>query len=172
MEGKKYLADCLKSIGINTDLEVKIGWHICDVVAEKNGIKVPIEYQCSPITEEEFTDRHKSYDLIHYWILGTYYYNHANTFRNTEKKDKTSEPCWDPVSEEYEYDTYDYDIQHITEIEEDLEMVQPLLYLNDRTFYRANWNYRWKAKKLGWYNLRKVHEGHFLNLIRGIVDDE
>lgn len=174
INGKKYLYDLLKARGYKTELEVKLGWHICDVLVKHNNVPVAIEYQCSPITSDEITNRGQAFNSagceLGVWVLGGHYYKHATAFQTIGKKDKRADPIWDFINQSYEYETYDYEIQRILKIEERL-LHQPLIYLHDRQFYLPNWSYRYKAETLGWYNLRQVHEGHFLKIIRGLVND-
>lgn len=157
LDGKQHLINCLNEIGIKSEPEVKIGETICDVFIPHKNNPIALEYQCSTITHDELTRRGNSRATagveINIWILGGYYFDHATTFRYHEKKGKA------------------YEIQRILSIEERMRY-QPLLYLHNKQFYKSSWSYRYKAEKLGWYNLQKVHEGHFLNLIRTFVDDE
>lgn len=136
--GKMHIIKTLSEFGIEAEPEVKIGHHICDVLVKYNGMSIPIEFQCSPITIDEVCDRARAYDTIHYWIFGGHYLDHARKF--VEWKDGK------------------YLIQKITKLEQHIGSAQPLIYFDYKkmSFFEANWKTRKRSKFLGWYNLRKI----------------
>lgn len=150
LAGKQYILDLANKFGMTAEPEEKVGWHICDVLVKCDGMKIPVEFQCSPISLDKLLDRARSYDTVHYWILGGHYYRNATNFR--------------------EWKNGQYHIQRIRKIEKRLMIVQPLLYLNWGAFYLANWKYRFNASVLGWYNLKRVPDSILEKLLcRGLT---
>jgi competence CoiA-like predicted nuclease len=149
-QGKQTLLNLLSHSGMKAEPEVKIGPNIADVFAEYGGDKIAIEFQCSTLTISDFfkrTARYLNARIPHMWILGGKYVKNAKTF--------------------YDWKDEKYQIQRITRLEKELMMVQTdLFYLDNDSFYVANWKTRYNANMLGWYNLRKIPNYVFVKTIR------
>jgi competence CoiA-like predicted nuclease len=81
--GKQMLMEKLNLF--NKQLEVKIDNHIVDIIGENDGKKYAIEYQCSPISIDDFVDRTNTYILNGFcpiWIFSTNF----NNYRKEEDK--------------------------------------------------------------------------------------
>jgi len=150
LAGKFYIMNNLSRLGFEVDVEQKLGHHICDVLVRIDDHPIVIEYQCSPITIDEVKDRHRTYDVPTYWILGTYYYKRATRF--------------------FAWKDGEYYIQRISKFEKMVGRIQPLIYLYNQTLYRANWKTRKHSEYLGWYNLHEVSPLILVGLIRGDLD--
>ena len=123
--GKKLLFDNFKLI--NKKLEQRIGNHIPDLIGEtKEGLKLAIEYQCSPISVEEYYERNKNYiengyDPIWIFSKGKNYYNVESRFSQANPFSTLS------VCQE----SFEYNIIKTKAIERQLEEDYKVIYYLD-----------------------------------------
>jgi len=155
---KKEITKLARCYGWKVEgFEISLGKLRPDILLKKGKTRVAIECQCSLISLEEFVIRNSNYEafgLPVFWVFGNKFLEGAQSFYEWTRK-RTNFSYWTP--DDY-YEEYTYEIQKISLLEktvfEDYDGV--IWYFDGTHFYYAFWKSRYKAKFLGWFNVRAV----------------